>query len=82
MKNEVDQDRGSELKYLEELQSRLVSILGKQKYFAAIEFLSSTLLVDEATDDDQLLSMLEEIIGSENLQYLEDLYQIVSYQNS
>lgn len=75
-------DTEIEIQYVTDLQNRLLSVLGKEKFYSGINFLSSTLLVDEAADDDQLLSMLEDIIGTENLQYIEDLYQIISYQQN
>jgi hypothetical protein len=69
-----------ERKYISDLRCQLTKELGVEKLKAGVEFLSSTMLMDEATDDDSLLNILEGVIGADNLQYLEDLYQIVAFE--
>jgi hypothetical protein len=62
------------------LQEKLIETLGVPKYSEGMEFLHSAFLVDEGVDDEQLLTMLELIIGEDNLAYLEDMYQLFTLQ--
>lgn len=61
------------------LYERLLDALGPEKLKASLSFLVSNEIVNEEWDEDLLLSKLEQIIGEENLGYLEDMYQLLNY---
>jgi uncharacterized HAD superfamily protein len=78
--NMNDITKSTEESFAVQLQNKLIDALGEDKFRRGMEFLlSSTLLAYETTDDDHLLNIVEEIIGIENLQYLEDMYQLLTY---
>jgi hypothetical protein len=57
---------------------KLVMLLGVDRLEKGLQFLSSTYLEDENADEEYLLNILEEIVGTENLYCLEDMYYILS----
>lgn len=73
----------TEQSFASQLQQKLIEALGEVKFRKGMEFLlGSTMLADEMVNEDHLLDMIEEIIGIENLQYLEDMYQLLTYSNA
>lgn len=60
------------------LTRRLMDQLGVDKLGAAMQILSSTLLEDDATDEDQLIAVLEQVLGAENLGCLQDMFELLT----
>jgi hypothetical protein len=62
----------------QQIYRKLEMLLGADRLEKGLQFLSSTHLEDESADEEYLLNMLEEIVGTENLYCLEDMYYIMS----
>jgi hypothetical protein len=60
------------------IQQKLEALLGPERLARGLQFLSSTYLEDETADEEYLLTMLEEIVGTEHLYCLEDMYYLLS----
>jgi hypothetical protein len=63
-----------------ELTERLTDILSSDVLIAGMQFLSSSEMIDESLNEDEVLLKLESILGIENLTYLEEMYQLMNYQ--
>lgn len=76
--DEEEEKLGMEIK---SLRSYLISKVGHRNLRDAMQFLSFIHLHEnEEVDDDRLLTDLEELIGSDNLQYLDDMFRLMTLE--
>jgi hypothetical protein len=63
-----------------ELYHKLIDLLSENVFQTGMQFLSSNEMIDESYSEDEILLKLEDILGLDNLIYIEDMYQLLNYQ--